>query len=112
MTDTYDAIIVGGGHNGLTCGAYLAKAGLKPLVLERRELVGGGAVTEEFSPGFRASTWSFIMGHLHPKVISELELKKFGLEHVIVDNVINPTDDGDCIVFSKDPERNLAQIRK
>ena len=112
MTDTYDAIIVGGGHNGLTCGAYLAKAGLKPLVLERRELVGGGAVTEEFSPGFRASTWSFIMGHLHPKVISELELKKFGLEHVIVDKVINPTDDGDCIVFSKDPERNLAQIRR
>ena len=112
MRDRYDAIIVGAGHNGLTCGAYLARAGLKTLVLERRHVIGGGAVTEEFSPGFRASTFAFIMGHLHPKVIEELELRKFGLQHVIVDNVINPTEDGDCIVFTKNPEKTLAQIAR
>ena len=53
MATDYDAIVIGSGHNGLTCGAYLAKAGLKTLVVERRELVGGAAVTEEFAPGFR-----------------------------------------------------------
>jgi phytoene dehydrogenase-like protein len=108
----YDAVIVGGGHNGLTCGAYLARAGKSVLVLERRDVIGGASVTEEFAPGFRASTFSFIMGHLHPKVIAELELKKFGLEHVIVDNVISPTEDGDCIVFTKDPKKTLEQIAR
>jgi phytoene dehydrogenase-like protein len=57
----YDAVIIGGGHNGLTCGAYLAKAGKKVLVLERRSIIGGGAVTEEFAPGFRTSTFSYVM---------------------------------------------------
>ena len=112
MTRSYDAIIVGGGHNGLTCGTYLAKAGLKTLVLERRHIVGGAAVTEEFSPGFRASTFSFIMGHLHPKVIAELELEKFGLDRVEVPDVINPTFDNDCIVFTKDPIKNQQQIAR
>lgn len=112
MSQVYDAIIVGGGHNGLTCGAYLARAGLSTLVLERRELVGGAAVTEEFSPGFRASTYSFIMGHLHPKVTQELELEKFGLERIQVDNVICPLYGNDCIVFSGDPQKNLQQIAR
>ncbi len=88
MTKQYDAIIIGGGHNGLVCGAYLAKAGLKTLVLERRHVVGGAAVTEEFTPGFRASIFSYIMGHVHPKVIEELELQQFGLEHMPVKDVI------------------------
>lgn len=111
MTPTYDAIIVGGGHNGLTCGAYLARAGKSVLVLEQKPYVGGASVTEEFSPGFRASTYSFIMGHLHPKVIEELELRKFGLENIEQPNVINPTDD-DCIVFSKDPVKTQEQIAR
>lgn len=111
MTRTHDALIVGGGHNGLTCGAYLAKAGLNTLVLESKDIVGGAAITEEFSPGFRASTYSFIMGHLHPKVIDELELRKHGLEHFVVGNVINPTED-DCIVFSKDPQKTQQQIAR
>ena len=111
MTEKYDAIIVGGGHNGLTCGAYLAKAGKRTLILESKGIVGGAAVTEEFSPGYRASTWSFIMGHLHPKVIKELDLYKHGLEYFEVDNVINPTDD-DCIVFSKDPVKTQQQIAR
>ncbi len=58
MPNNYDAIIIGGGHNGLVCGTYLARAGLKTLVLERRHLIGGAAVTEEFTPGFRTSAFS------------------------------------------------------
>jgi phytoene dehydrogenase-like protein len=75
-------------------------------------MVGGAAVTEEFAPGYRASTFSFIMGHLHPKVVEELELRRHGLEYVVVNNTISPTEDGDCIVFSKDPEKTLRQIRR
>ena len=80
MADDYDAIIIGGGHNGLTCGAYLAKAGLKTLVLERRPVIGGAAVSEEIVPGFTFSVFSYVMSLLHPKVIRYLELHKFGLE--------------------------------
>ncbi|MYH70947.1 MAG: NAD(P)/FAD-dependent oxidoreductase [Gammaproteobacteria bacterium] len=112
MTTQYDAIIVGAGHNGLTCGAYLAKAGLKTLVLERRHVIGGAAVTEEFSPGFRASIFSYIMGHVNPKVIADLELEKFGLEHMKVEDVIYPLYDNDCIVFTSNLERNLQQIAR
>ncbi len=111
MTAQYDAIVIGGGHNGLTCGAYLSRAGKKTLVLEQKPYVGGASVTEEFSPGFRASTYSFIMGHLHPKVIDELELKKFGLEYYPQPNVFNPTED-DGIVFSKDPVKTREQIAR
>ena len=111
MTNSYDAVIVGAGHNGLTCGAYLARSGKRVLALERKQQVGGASVTEEFSPGFKASTYSFIMGHLHPKVISDLELRKHGLENIEVPNVINPTDD-DCIVFSKDPVKTREQIAR
>jgi phytoene dehydrogenase-like protein len=108
----YDAIIVGGGHNGLTCGAYLARAGLRTLVLERRAVLGGAAVTEEFSRGFRASTFSFIMGHLHPKVVAELQLERHGLTRIAVDNVIHPLYDDECIVFTKDPAKNREQIAR
>ena len=99
---SYDAIIIGGGHNGLTCGNYLARAGKSVLVLEQKPYVGGASVTEEFTPGFRASTYSFLLGGLHPKVIEELELKKYGLEYYPQPNVFNPTED-DGIVFSRDP---------
>ncbi|MEM9013501.1 MAG: NAD(P)/FAD-dependent oxidoreductase [Pseudomonadota bacterium] len=111
MTNGYDAIVIGAGHNGLTCGAYLSKAGKKTLVLERKPHIGGASVTEEFSPGFQTSTYSFIMGHLHPKVIEELELRKFGLENFQMPDVCNPTDD-DCIVFSKDPKKTHEQIAR
>lgn len=107
----YDAVIVGAGHNGLTCGAYLARAGKHVLVLERKPHIGGASVTEEFAPGYRASTYSFIMGHLHPRVIAELELRKHGLKSIPVPDVCNPTED-DCIVFSKDPKKTHAQIAR
>ena len=67
MAERYDAIIIGGGHNGLTCGAYLARAGLKTLVLERRPVLGGAAVTEEVVPGFKFSVFSYLMSLLHPR---------------------------------------------
>jgi len=75
----YDAVIIGGGHNGLVCACYLAAAGLKVRVLERREIVGGAAVTEEFYPGFRNSTASYTVSLLNPKVIADLRLREHGL---------------------------------
>ena len=91
----YDALIIGGGHNGLVCAAYLAAAGLKVVVLERRHVVGGAAVTEEFHPGFRNSVASYTVSLLNPKVIRDLELAKHGLR--IVERKLSnflPTSDG------------------
>src|SRR6478609_2944997 len=81
-TPRYDAILIGAGHNGLVCATYLAKAGLKVLVLERRGVVGGAAVTEEFHPGFRNSVAAYTVSLLQPKVIRELRLAEHGLRIV------------------------------
>jgi phytoene dehydrogenase-like protein len=92
---TSDVLIVGGGHNGLVCAAYLAAAGLQVTVLERRHVVGGAAVTEEFHPGFRNSVASYTVSLLNPKVIRDLDLHAYGLR--IVEREIGnflPTDDG------------------
>lgn len=77
---TYDVIVIGAGHNGLTCAAYLAKAGLSVKVLERRSIVGGAAVTEEFHPGFKNLVYSYGVSLLSPEVIHDLELHTHGLE--------------------------------
>ena len=86
MTDNasrqWDAVLVGGGHNGLVCAAYLARAGKRVLVLERREVVGGAAVTEEFHPGFRNSVASYTVSLLQPRVIEDLQLERHGLRVV------------------------------
>jgi len=82
LTTPYDAVIIGGGHNGLVCACYLAAAGLKVRLVERREIVGGAAVTEEFFPGFRNSTASYTVSLLHPKVIADLNLAEHGLRIV------------------------------
>jgi len=87
-SETYDAVIAGGGHNGLVCAAYLARAGLRVKVLERRHIVGGAAVTEEFHPGFRNSVCSYTVGLLNPKVIAELDLHRHGL-HIVERPVMN-----------------------
>ena len=91
----YDAIIIGGGHNGLTCAAYLAMAGRKVVVLERRGVVGGAAVTEEFHPGFRNSVASYTVSLLAPKVIADLRLPEHGLR-IVERKIANflPLDDG------------------
>src|SRR3954464_14801577 len=79
LSRQYDAVIIGGGHNGLVCAAYLAAAGLSVCVLERRHVVGGAAVTEEFHPGFRNSTASYTVSLLDPQVIRDLRLAEHGL---------------------------------
>ncbi|MBV8289292.1 MAG: NAD(P)/FAD-dependent oxidoreductase, partial [Hyphomicrobiales bacterium] len=79
---TYDVVIIGGGHNGLTCAAYLGMAGLKVKLLERRSMVGGAAVTEEFCPGFRNSIAAYTVSLLNPKIIADLRLFEHGLKIV------------------------------
>ena len=106
----YDAVIIGGGHNGLTCGAYLARAGKKVLVLERRPVIGGAAVTEEFAPGFRTSTFSYVMSLLHPKVIRELKLRELGLTVLPASDMFCPIGTDDYIIFSGDVARTAEQF--
>src|SRR5881275_829515 len=78
----YDVVVIGAGHNGLTCAAYLGMAGLKVKILERRSIVGGAAVTEEFHPGFRNSVAAYAVSLLNPKVIADLRLAGHGLRIV------------------------------
>lgn len=112
MPNSYDAIIIGAGHNGLVCGTYLAKAGLKILVLERRHIIGGAAVTEEFSPGFRASIFSYVMSLLHPKVIRDLELMKFGIKILPANDVFCTIGADDYIIFSDDIKKTQEQFSR
>src|SRR5579864_4868309 len=102
MATNYDVIIIGSGHNGLVCGTCLARTGLRTLLLERRDIIGGAAVTEEFSPGFRASRFSYVMSLLHPRVIRELELRSFGLEVLPANDLFCPLGADEYIVFSDD----------
>jgi len=109
----YDAIIIGAGHNGLTAAAYLARAGLSTLVLERREIVGGCCVTEEIAPGCRVSTTSYIASMLRPEVISELRLADYGLRMIPCDPAIQvPFPDGHVVPWWVDRERACQEFSK
>src|SRR5262249_28954869 len=112
MASAYDAIIIGAGHNGLVCGAYLAKAGLKVLALERRSVIGGAAVTEELWPGYKVSTASFIMALLQPKGTLDLELLRFGLEIIKPPPLFQPFPDGRYLVYWDDLARTCSEIAK
>ena len=112
MKQNYDAIIIGSGHNGLICACYLARSGLKPLVLERRAVIGGAAVTEEIAPGFRASIFSYLMSLLHPRIQKELELARHGLEIMPCSDMLSPLDDGNYIVFSDDVQRTQQSFAR
>jgi phytoene dehydrogenase-like protein len=111
MTETSDVLILGGGHNGLVCAGYLAAAGLKVTILERRSIVGGAAVTEEFHPGFRNSVASYTVSLLDPKIIADLELGKHGLR-IVERDIANflPTEDGRFL--SVGGERTRAEVAK
>jgi len=112
MSSRYDVIVVGAGHNGLVCGAYLAKAGLRVLVLERRSIIGGAAVTEEFHPGYRASRFSYVMSLLHPRVIADLQLRNFGLEVLPANDLFCPLGGSEYLVFSSDVQRTCAEFAR
>jgi phytoene dehydrogenase-like protein len=113
MAETRDAIIIGGGHNGLVTAFYLAKAGLKPLVLERRELVGGAAVTEEFHPGFRSSTLAHCAGPLVPEVVRDMALGQHGLKLITSDlGVTALSADRRALPLFNDAARAAQEIGK
>jgi phytoene dehydrogenase-like protein len=108
----YDAIVIGGGHNGLTNAAYLAKAGKKVLVLERRHVLGGAAVTEEIYPGFKYSVCSYVVSLLRPEVIRELELPKYDLEIIPLDSTFSPLPDGNYLVRWGDHAKTRREIAR
>ena len=108
----YDAIVVGGGHNGLVNGAYLAKAGLKTLILERRNLVGGAAITEELQPGFQFTTFSYALSLLRPEIIQELDLVKHGFMPLMMPSAFHPTEDGDYLFLGDDHGQNIQEIKR
>jgi len=107
---TYDAIVIGGGHNGLTNGAYLAKAGLKTLILERRHLVGGAAITEELRPGFWFTTFSYALSLLRPDIVQDLDLVKHGFMPILMPTTFCPKEDGDFLLLGQDHGENLKEI--
>ncbi len=109
---SYDAIVVGGGHNGLTATAYLAHAGLRVLCLERRDVLGGACVTEELWPGARVSRASYVVSMLQPKVVADLELELHGYRAIPLDPAyVSLTDDGP-IFFFNEVERTAASIAR
>lgn len=112
MPKSYDAIIIGGGHNGLTTAAYLAKAGKKVLVLERRHILGGAAVTEELYPGFKFSVCSYVVSLLRPEVIRELELAKHGLHIIPLDCSFMPMENGDYLAMWPDAASTREELAR
>jgi phytoene dehydrogenase-like protein len=108
----YDAIVIGGGHNGLTCAAYLARAGRKTLVLERRHVLGGAAVTEEVFPGFKFSVCSYVVSLLRPEIIRDLDLPAHGLELLPLDGTFTPMLNGDYLWRMNDHNRSRQEIAR
>ena len=112
ISSSYDAIVVGGGHNGLTTAAYLARAGMKTLVLERRPILGGACVTEEVWPGARVSRCSYVVSMLQSKVVSDLRLKDFGYKAYPLDPAYAAMTEDGPIFFFNEVERTVESIRK
>ena len=109
----YDAIVIGSGHNGLVCAGYLAQAGMKVLVVERRSVIGGGAVTEELFPGYRLSSCSYICHLLQTKVVNDLDLHRHGFEVYPLDpSRFAPYPDGRSLLLWKSLEESQEQIAK
>ena len=113
MAEKRDVVIIGGGHNGLVTAFYLAKAGFKPLVLERRAQVGGAAITEEFHPGFKCSTLAHTTGPIRPDIARAMQLEKHGLKLVTPEvGVVSLTPDGRSLTLYNDPKKSSQEIAK
>src|SRR5262245_63186923 len=113
MAGRYDAIIIGGGHNGLVTACYLARANWKVLVLERRYLVGGACVTEEAFPGFKVSTAAYVNSLFRPEIIRDLRLKEYGYEALERNpSSFSPFSDGRYLMMGPDMSMNLREIAK
>ena len=112
MRPEYDAIVIGAGHNGLVNGAYLARSGLRTLILERRHLVGGAAITEELYPGFQFTTFSYALSLLRPEIVQELDLTAHGFMPLLMPSTFCPTDDGDYLLMGQDKDENHHAIAR
>src|SRR5881398_302624 len=112
MTRKYDCIVIGGGHNGLVNAAYLARAGKKVLVLERRHVLGGAAVTEQVFPGFKFSVCSYVVSLLRPEIIRDLDLPRHGLEILPLDGTFTPMPNGDYLWRVNDHARTRREIAR
>src|SRR5581483_4547168 len=110
MAETRDVVIIGGGHNGLVTAFYLAKAGFKTLVLERRLQVGGAAVTEEFSPGFCCSTLSHSAGPLLPEIVRDMQLERHGLKIVMPEIGVTALSPGRALRVYNDARSTPQEI--
>jgi len=109
----HDTIVIGGGHNALVTAFYLAKAGRKPLVLERRTIVGGAATSEEFAPGYRCATLAHAMGPLRPRIVRDMQLERRGVRFVRPDpRLVALSPDGRALIFSTDAARTAEAIRE
>jgi phytoene dehydrogenase-like protein len=108
----YDALVIGGGHNGLVCAAYLARAGKRVLVLERREIVGGAAMSEEVFPGFRFSVFSYVVSLLRPEIIRDLDLPRHGLHILPLESTVTPLPNGDYLGQWSDHDQNRRELAR
>src|SRR3979490_1736505 len=112
MANSYDVIVIGGGHNGLVNAAYLAKAGKRVLVLERRHVLGGAACTEEIVPGFKFSVCSYVVSLLRPEIIRDLDLPRHGLEILPLDGTFTPMPSGDYLWRVNDHGKTHREIAR
>lgn len=108
----YDAIVIGGGHNGLTAASYLARGGMRVCVLERRSIVGGAAVTEEFHPGYRNSIFSYVVSLLRPEVVRDLDLERYGYHPILLENSLYLDSRGDYLLLNGEDAHDRAQFAK
>src|SRR2546422_9455959 len=112
MNSKYDVVVIGGGHNGLVNAAYLARAGKKVLVCERRHVLGGAAVTEEVFRGFKFSVASYVVSLLRPEIIRELDLPRHGMEILPLDGTLTPMPNGDYLWRVNDHAKTHREIAR